>query len=163
MRKLGVSAIAYVAMVYTATAFSKQVVLQIGDAQCSDDWCLSVERVTRTAKNHVAFYNVTLCIFSRARRVAQREMAAKDVYLEDNDWRRYDPVLTGSEVPLNSLLQPGQSVTTSRTFAVPEDQRNICLKIDRSQPLVLPVCMIVGECGAFHKGTKVLIDRLAPA
>jgi hypothetical protein len=81
-------------MVSTANAFSKQVVLGIGDAQCSEDWCLSVERVQRTPKNHVAVYEITLRVFSRVRRVPQREAGVKDVYREDANWRRYDPVLT---------------------------------------------------------------------
>jgi hypothetical protein len=158
LQKLAFCTAVYIGLVYMVTALSKPAVLRVGDPQCSDDWCIAVERVERMPKNSVAVYNVALRIFSRARRVAQRELVAKDVYLVDAEWRRYNPVLTGSEIPLNTLLQAGESVTTSRTFELPPDTRNIGLKIDRSQPRILPICLIIGECGAFHKGTIVRID-----
>ena len=148
--------VVYVGIVYAATALSKEVVLRIGDPQCDDDWCIAVENAKRTPMNAVARYDVTLRIFSRARRVSQREMGARDVYLVDPQWRRYDPVHTGAEVPLNTLLQPGESVTTSRRFEVPAEVRGIGLIVDR--PSILPICLVIGECEAFHKGTIVRMD-----
>jgi hypothetical protein len=153
--KVGAGAATYVGTVYLITALSNRVELRVGEAQCSDDWCIAVDSVNRTPMNAIAIYDVTLCIFSRARRVAQRELVAKDVYLVDAAWRRYNPVLTGRELPLNTLLQPGESVTTSRRFELPADDRRIGLMVDRSAP---PFCLIVGECGAFHKGTIVRLD-----
>jgi hypothetical protein len=158
LRKLVFSAAVYVGLVYMVTVLSKPVVLRVGDPQCSDDWCVTVEGVKPTLKNQVAAYDVTLRLFSRARRVAQRELVAKDVYLVDANWRRYDPVLTGAEVPLNTLLQPGESVMTRRRFELPADAHGIGLMVDRRQPLVLPICLIIGECGAFHRGTIVRLD-----
>jgi hypothetical protein len=155
LSKLAVGTVAYIGIVYAATAFSKQVVLRIGDPECSDDWCLAVEGVKRTPGNTIAVYDITLRIFSRARRVAQRELAAKDVYLVDNLWKRYDPVLAGQEVPLNTLLQPGESITSSRRFELPAYIHDIGLMVDRSP---LPICVIIGECGAFHKGTIIRIQ-----
>lgn len=154
--RLAVCAVAYVGIVYVGTALSRQVLLRVGDPECSDDWCIAVEGVKRTPKNTVAVYDVTLRIFSRARRVAQRELLAKDVYLVDAHWRRYDPVFTGREVPLNALLQPGASLTTSRRFELPAHIHGIGLMVDRRT--ILPFCVIIGECGAFHKGTMVRID-----
>jgi hypothetical protein len=156
LRALALGAVVYVGIVYIATALSKQVVLRVGDPECSDDWCIAVERVERTPKNAVMDYNVTLRIFSRALRVAQRENVARDVYLVDARWKRYDPIRTGSEVPLNTLLQPGESVTTSRRFELPADDRGIGLIVDRSS--ILPFCVIIGECGAFHKGALIRLD-----
>jgi hypothetical protein len=156
LRRLVFGAVSYLGIVYIATAFSKEVVLRVGDPQCSDDWCIAVERVERTPQNAVTLYAVTLRIFSRARRVVQRENVARDVYLVDAHWRRYDPILAGSEVPLNTLLQPGESVTTGRSFELPADDHDIGLMVDRTT--ILPVCVIIGECGAFHKGTIVRIN-----
>jgi hypothetical protein len=76
LQKLAVCTAVYVGLVYMVTALSKPVVLKVGDPECSDDWCVAVEGVKRTPKNSVAVYDVTLRIFSRARRVAQRELAA---------------------------------------------------------------------------------------
>ncbi len=154
--RLALGAVAYIGIVYLATALSKQPVLRVSDPQCSDDWCIAVEGVKRTPKDAVTVYDVTLRIFSRAQRVTQREKLAKDVYLVDAHWKRYDPVLSGSEVPLNTLLQPSESVTTSRRFELPPESHDISLIVDRSP--ILPICVIIGECGAFHKGTMVRID-----
>lgn len=156
LRGLAICAGAYLGLVYVATALSRRVVLGVGDPQCSDDWCIAVVRVTRTPNNARMRYDVTLRIFSRARRVAQRENVARDVYLVDGHRARYNPIPTGSEIPLNTLLQPGESVITGRTFELPLDDRDIGLVVDRAS--VLPVCLIIGECGAFNKGTIVRID-----
>ena len=155
LRRLAFCAVVYVAAVYVTTALSKEVVLRVGDPECDDDWCIAVQGVKRTREKAVAQYEVTLRIFSRARRVAQREMSAKDVYLVDAQWKRYDPIHTGPEVPLNTLLQAGESVVTSRRFELPAETHNIGLMVERSD---FPFCVIIGECGAFHKGTIVRID-----
>ena len=156
LRRLVLCAAVYSATVYIATAFSKQRVLRIGDPQCSDDWCLAVEGFTPSKANAATTCEVTLRIFSRARRVAQRENVAKDVYLLDANDHRYNPVLTGSEIPLNTLLQPEESVTTSRNFMLPTGDRDLRLMIDRTS--ILPFCVVIGECGAFHKGAVVRLD-----
>ena len=156
IRRLAVGLVVYVAIVYIATAISKPVVLRVGDPQCDDDWCLAVERVERTPQNAVLIYDVSLRIFSQARRVAQRELVAKDVYLVDAQWKRYDPVPSGSGVPLNTLLQPGESVSTSRRFELPANVRPMGLLLERSS--ILPFCVIIGECGAFHKDVLVRLD-----
>ena len=155
-RRLVLCASVYIATVYAAAAFSTQTVLKIGDPQCSDDWCLAVDSVIPTPASATTHYTITLRIFSRARRVAQRENVAKDIYLVDANEQRYNPVLAGSEAPLNVLLQPEESVTTTRNFVLPAGDRDIRLMIDRSS--ILPFCVVIGECGAFHKGTVVRLD-----
>ena len=155
LRRLTACTVVYLGMVYVITALSKPVVLKIGDPQCNDDWCIAVEGVLRTPKAALVAYDVKLRIFSRARRVAMRENGATDVYLVDSDWKRYQPIPDGTEIPLNTLLQPGQSVTTGRTFELPPDAHDIGLLVQRSG---LPVCLIIGECGAFHRGPMIRID-----
>jgi len=155
LRRLAICALTYIGIVYAATAFSKQVVLRVGDPQCFDDWCLVVEHTERTPQDARTRYDIALKIFSRARRVAQRENGAKDVYLVDANWTRYDPVPNNSELPLNTLLQARESVTTHRSFQLPADDHDVGLVLDHSS---FPFCMIIGECGAFHKGTIVRID-----
>lgn len=153
--RLAICAAAYIGIVYAATALSTSRVLHVGEPQCSDDWCIAVESVRQTPKSPGMAYDITLRIFSRARRVAQRELAAKDVYLVDSTWRRYDPLPHSSEPPLNTLLQPGQSVLSRRTFELPAQARDIGLRVDNSP---LPICLIIGECGAFHKAPVVRIN-----
>jgi hypothetical protein len=156
LRNVAFCAVGYVGIVYVVTTFSKQVVHSLGDPQCNDDWCIAVEGVQRIQKDPDTNYEVTLRIFSRARRRAQRENIATDVYLVDSDWNRYDPILDGSEVPLNTLLQPGESVTTRRRFELPRDVQAIGLKV--AHRTGIPICLIIAECEAFHKGEIIRID-----
>jgi hypothetical protein len=78
LRNVAFCAAGYIGMVYVVTAFSKPVVHQLGDSQCNDDWCIAVEGVNRSAQDTKTDYEVTLHIFSRARRRAQRENIATD-------------------------------------------------------------------------------------
>lgn len=155
LTRLVACAAAYVGIVYGVTAASRPVILHPGDPQCSDDWCIAVEHVERTPKSSSVAFDVTLRIFSRARRVSQREMSAKDVYLVDASWRRYDPLPHPAEAPLNTLLQPEQSLLTRRTFELPPGARGVGLIVDHGSP---PFCLIIGECGAFHRDPLVQLD-----
>jgi hypothetical protein len=152
---LSVGAAIYIGMVYVATALSDPIVRRVGDAQCSDDWCLAVDTVQETPMIATTRYEITLRIFSRARARAQRELIASDVYLVDSEWRHYDPVLVGSELPLDTLLQPGETVSTHRTFFLPAGAHDVGLKI--AHRAILPICLIIGECEAFHKGPIIRI------
>lgn len=153
--KLAFAAVVYIGFVYAATALSKERVLRVGEPECSDDWCVQVDGIRRTPTNATTRLDIDLRIFSRARRVAQRELIAKDVYLVDSNWRRYDPMPTGTEIPLNTLLQPGESKSTTRRFDVPAGAHGLGLMVGRSQP---PFCLIIGECDAFHKGIMFRVD-----
>ena len=152
LRNLALCAAGYVGIVYLVTALSRELVYGLRTPVCNDDWCVAVEDVKRTPKDLKADFEVTLRISSRARRRAQRENIATDVYLVDAHWNRYDPILDGSEVPLNTLLQPLESVTTRRRFELPNDAQEIGLKIGHQE---LPICLIIGECEAFHKGAII--------
>jgi hypothetical protein len=157
LQRLAFCTTTYIAIVYLTTAFSKPVVLHLGDAECNDDWCLAVENVRRTPTVHSTQYEVTLRIFSRALRRPMRENGAADVYLVNSNWKRFDPFPVASDVPLNTLLQPGESVTAQRTFVLPADSHHVSLAIDR--PAVLPVCVIIGQCEAFHRSPLIHLDE----
>jgi len=155
--RLAVCAAAYIGSVYLSAALARRVVLRVGDPQCNDDWCIAVDGAKTTPHdNHVA-YDVSLRIFSRARRVAMRDNGAADVYLVDSAGRRYDPIPRGTEIPLNTLLQAGESVATARFFDLPADARGLGLIVER-RGFPGPVCLIIGECDAFHGPPIVRID-----
>ncbi|HLK21359.1 MAG TPA: hypothetical protein VKT81_20550 [Bryobacteraceae bacterium] len=159
LRNLTIAAVLYVGIVYAVTAFSKRQILQVGDPECDDDWCLAVEHVRKSPQGALAIYDIDLRIFSRALRVAQREKVARDVYLVDASWKRYDPSPAPDEVPLSVLLQPGESIPTHRRFQVPTSATSLSLKIDRSS--ILPFCVIIGECEAFHQGILVRLGDVS--
>jgi hypothetical protein len=153
--KLALCAAGYIAFVYAATAMSRERVLRAGEPECSDDWCFAVTGVRRTPMNAITRFDVDLRIFSRARRVAQRELGAKDVYLVDSGWKRYDPIPASGEIPMSTLLQAGESKSTTRRFEIPADAHGIALMLDHSAP---PFCLIIGECEAFHKGHIIRLE-----
>jgi len=158
LRRLGYGVLAYLGLVYAATALSRQAVLHAGDAECNDDWCIAVDGAQRTPQGSTAVYDVKLRIFSRALGRPQRELIATDVYLVDSLWNRYDPVHNATDIPLNTLLQPGESIATRRIFEAPAGAHGLGLMVGRSGFPNKPVCLIIGECEAFHKGTVIRID-----
>jgi hypothetical protein len=155
LRKFGVCAIAYLAIVVAVALLSPQRVLNAGDPWCFDDWCLRVENVSQTPAPPQVSYNVALRIFSQARRVSQRAKGAW-IYVIDEHGNRYAPEPDPSAVPLDVMLQPGESVTTSRVFKVPADARELGLITGHGGPGCFPGCFIIGDnASLFHKRTLV--------
>jgi hypothetical protein len=151
LRKLGICAIAYLAIVVVVALFSPQRVLNVGDRWCFDDWCLSVENVTRTPAPPLVSYNVSLRIFSQARRVSQRAKGAW-IYVIDQRGNRYAPQPDPSAAPLDVLLQPGESIATSRLFKLPADAGGLGLITGHGGPGCFPGCFIIGDNASFfHK------------
>src|ERR1700687_6150778 len=71
LRNLGISTVVYLATAIIVSRVLPLRVLNIGDAQCSDDWCIAVESVKRPpADGGWIYYDVILRISSTARRVA---------------------------------------------------------------------------------------------
>lgn len=146
----------YIGGVYLITALSTRQLIPRGTPFCNDDWCLAVDKVKQNSEAINTRYDITLRIFSRARGRAQRENGATDVFLEDSQGRRFDPLSGPPDVLLNVILQPGQSVKAQRHFDVPIEFREMRLGIGRVT--ILPFCTVVGECAAFGKGTMFLLD-----
>jgi hypothetical protein len=158
LRKFGASAIVYLAIVVVVALFSPQRILNVGDPWCFDDWCLSVEKVTLTPAPPQVACHVSVRIFSQARRVSQRAKGAW-IYVIDGRGNRYAPEPDPSAVPLDVLLQPGESVTTSRVFNVPADSVGLGLITGHGGPGCLPGCLIVGaNSSLFHKPTFVRLQ-----
>jgi hypothetical protein len=141
---LGASAaVAYVA---------PQRVIATGQPWCFDDWCLTVERATREGAN----YTVNLLISSEAKRVAQRANGTW-IYLRDENDTHYNPAPDPAEVPLDVLLQPGESVPAKRSFSVPANVRELGLVTGHGgPPCGLMSLVIIGNGGClFHKQTMI--------
>ena len=155
LHKFGICAIAYLAIVVVVALFSPQRVLSLGEPWCFDDWCLSVENVSRAPAPPLFSYNVSLRIFSQARRVSQR---AKGAWINVIDQRgnRYPSEPDPSAVPLDVLLQPGESITTSRLFKLPADAAGLGLITGHGGPNCFPGCFIIADdASLFHKRTFV--------
>jgi hypothetical protein len=158
LKRLGIAAVGYILLVLMVSAALPQRVLSIGDPWCFDDWCLSVDGVNRVDGQPDVAYRVSLTVFSRAKRVSQRAKGAW-IYLIDGRGQRYEPLQDAGEVPLDVLLQPGDSVKTWRTFRVPASASGLGLITGHGGPYCSPFPPIIGEAGCvFHKPTMVRIE-----
>jgi hypothetical protein len=159
LRLYCICAAVYFAVALAVAFLRPQRVMSIGDPWCFDDWCLTVERVDRTAGLSQVSYNVELRIFSRARRVTQRANGAW-IYLIDDRGRRYSPDPAPSAVPLDALLRPQESATTLRVFHVPPDAQELGLITRHGGPYCGPMdVLIIGSGGClFRKPTMIRIQ-----
>lgn len=144
---LTVSAVVAIAM--------PQRVLMMGQPWCFDDWCLTAERVNHSSEA----YEVALRLSSVAKRVSQRALGAW-IYLIDDRGRRFAPDANPGAVPLDVLLQPGESVETSRSFHVPRDAHSLGLITGHGGPFCGPMnLLIIGSAGCmFGKPTMIRIE-----
>ncbi len=157
LRRLGIGAVLYFAVLLLVSAFTPQRYLGRGERECSDDWCIAVQAAGRTRMADGLHYEVTLELSSRARRVPQRERFVA-VYLRDADGRRYPPVADPGAVPFDTLLQPGQAVAALRRFAVPADARILGLVVTRTG-FAGPGCCIIGDdASLLHRRTILKLD-----
>ena len=158
LKRLGVAVAAYAALVLIVAAATPQKVLSVGDPWCFDDWCLSVQSVTQMPAEGGVSYTVSLRIFSEAKRVTQRANGAW-IYLIDQRGTRYSPLTNPSETALDVLLQPGESVETSRSFLVPAGIHGLGLVTGHGGPYCSMLPPIIGEGGClFNKPTMVRIE-----
>jgi hypothetical protein len=124
LRRVGMGALLYFAVVIAVSVVAPRRLLRLGDAQCFDDWCVAAT----SAQASGASYVVDLRISSRALRVSQRELNVA-VYLSDRDGRRYEATPQPGEVPFSVLLEPGQTVDMRRVFDVPRGTGDVNLII----------------------------------
>jgi hypothetical protein len=129
-----------------------QRVMAPGDPWCFDDWCLTVKNAQRSDADYI----VNLLISSRAKRVTQRASGAW-IYLRDENDTHYDAIPDAAQVPLDVLLQPGESVAATRSFQVPAGVRELGLVTEHGGgPCGALSLVIIGNGGClFHKQTMI--------
>jgi hypothetical protein len=156
LRWLGTFVAAYLGVVILVSLVSPRRVLDVGDEQCFDDWCIAVTDVRREPSGAGVRYALTLRVSSRARRRPQRERGI-GVYLMDDRGRCYDPVPDPEEVPFDVLLRPGEAVNITRVVEVPAEAERPVLVVSHGGGF--PGCFIIGDSESlFHKRTVVRLD-----
>jgi hypothetical protein len=147
-----VCAAVYLAASVAVAYAAPQRIIAAGQPWCFDNWCLTVENAKRAGAN----YDVDLRISSRAKRVTQRASGAW-IYLRDEHDTHYDPAPDPADVPLDVLLQPGESVAAKRTFQVPANVRELGLVTGHGgPPCGFGNVVIIGNGGClFHKQTVI--------
>lgn len=163
VRRLGIAwvifAIAYLAASFVVSYVRPQHIVAIGDPWCFDDWCLTAEKVTIVPGSAQSRYQVELRISSRAGRVTQRAKGAW-IYLIDERGHLYDPKPDASQVPLDAVLSPQQSVLTSRVFDVPNQAHTIGLITGHGGPYCGTMSvLVIGDGGCwFQKPPMIRIQ-----
>jgi hypothetical protein len=153
LRRLGIGAGVYFVIVIAVSIFSPPRVYHVGDAQCFDDWCITVVGAQWTSAAAIGRYEVRLRLSNRARRVPMGEKGTV-VYLTDAQGRRYDPLPDGADVPLDVMLQPGTSIDATRRFDVPRDTPNLGLVYAHEGGFPIG-WLIITEGGWFQKAPIV--------
>ncbi|HTS74613.1 MAG TPA: hypothetical protein VMG40_00330 [Bryobacteraceae bacterium] len=151
---LKIWAVAAAAYLAVATAVKLALPVQtfhVGEIQCEDDWCFTVAAARRVAPDN---YEVTLRLSSRALRVAQRNRNGFTVSVVDVSGTRYPALANEGETPFDILLQPGESVTTTRNFRIRAQASRLGLVVGKSG--WNPAWLIIGR-EPFEK-TVVLLE-----
>lgn len=136
----GIGATIYLATGLTVSRIAPQRLVRVGEPWCFDDWCLAADRLA--AGTAPGTYIVKLRLISPAGRVRQRALGAW-LFLRDQHGRRYAPVMDPSALPLDTPLDPGQTIRTTRLFELPVGAR--------------PTGLITGHGGPYCGWSSVLI------
>jgi hypothetical protein len=156
LRWLAILASVYLGVVLLVSLASPRRVLNLGEEQCWDDWCIAVTHAHRELVQEAQSYDVTLRVFSRARRRAQRERGVY-VYLMDNRGRCYDPTPDSGGFAFDSLLQPQEAVDLRRVFYLPIEAEDPVLVVAHEG--WFPGLFIIGDSGSLlHKRTVVRLE-----
>ncbi len=149
----------YLALAVSVSYFKPQRVIAQGVPWCFDDWCLTVTKVERAPDPQGLRYGIDLRVSSQAHRVSQRASGAW-IYLIDGEGRRYAPESDATATPLDVLLQPGESFSTSRTFRVPAEAHGLGLVTGHGGPYCGPMdILVIGNGGClFNKPPQIRIQ-----
>ncbi len=124
VRRVCIGTGVYMVTVAGASLVGSRTAVPIGEAQCFDDWCITVTEALRTPASNATTIDVRLTLSSRAKRTPMGETGTV-AYLVDGTGRRFDPVPEGSAVPFSTVLQPGQSLVATRRFSVSNDATGV--------------------------------------
>jgi hypothetical protein len=156
LRRLALGAAVYFAIVVVVSVVAPRRAYRVGDAQCFDDWCITVSGARRIGTPPASTYEVALRLSNRARGMPMGEKGTV-VYLTDPQGRRYDPLPDSAAVPFDTKLAPGESVATIRRFDVPRDARNLALIYTHEGGFPIG-WLIISEGGWFQKPPIVRLE-----
>lgn len=153
LRLAGVSLV-YLGLVVAVSLATPRRWVAVGEEQRFDDWSLTVERVEVVEGG----YRLGLRVANRGRGRSQRAADAA-VELVGADGRRYVSAAAPAARSLQSVLEPGESFLTVRTFEVPANASIIGADVMHG---AWPQWFIVGDRGSLlHRRPLVRIDGSA--
>jgi hypothetical protein len=119
-----ICATGYLGIVVGGSLILPRRVMKLGECQCFDDVCVSVDGFQTMQKGKTIEFRVEARLSSRALAAVQRENKLV-IYLADYQGRRYNPVVDSSYTPFNIKLQPQESAVVSRSFRIPENAKGV--------------------------------------
>jgi Domain of unknown function (DUF4352) len=147
----------------------------MGERQCFDEWCDSVERVVRlsqvgepttSARARGIFWAVTVRVSNAGRRRAQRATDA-GLYLIDSEGRRYFQSSSGQRAlaatgtggeDLRTKMPPGGSFERTAVYDVPKNSEELGLVVTHGR---FPGILIIGDAQSFlHAPTVIRLSGL---
>ena len=128
----------YVAAATVLSRVSPQKVITLGDSYCWDLWCMGSDKVNATPRGQEIVYKIDMHFFSDANTVKTGTHQAI-IYLVDDRGRRFPLVDDPSVIPINTRLDPRQSLNTSLTFVTPSDAEHLFLTGDAPLPDHIPL------------------------
>jgi hypothetical protein len=157
--RLITGAAVYFTVVIAVSLIAPRQSLKLGDRQCFDDMCVSVENFETLPEPGGVKYAVGVRLFNGGRGRAQRE---KDlvVYLTDDQGRRYDFVAGDADTPFDIRLEAGESALIGRSFFVPNDAKGIGAVITHEAGFPIR-WLIIGYDTWFRKPPRVPLDAAA--
>lgn len=150
-------ALCYMAIVVASPIIVPRRVVALGESLCFDDWCIAIDRVTSSTSRSATSYEVEFRMFSEARHIVQREKNLA-LYLADSAGRRFNPLKEESNVPLNTQLGPGDSITARRRCDVPPDAKVLGLVIAHEGGF--PISWFIVGAGPFQKAPVLWLKGL---
>src|SRR5262245_30547101 len=140
--KVAAASVAALAFYFVAATtiwwVSPERVIKLGDSYCWDLWCMGIDKVNAIPRGQEIIYKIDVHFFSDANTVKTGSDDAR-VYLVDDRGRRFPLVDDPSVIPINTRLDPGQSLKTSLTFVGPTDATHLFLTGDAPLPDHIPL------------------------
>ena len=150
----------YLALSLAISALRPERSIGLGDRWCFDDWCVSVDHVTRSPANTDAVYTLELQTYNEARR--PQAVRYPWMFVRDQQGRRYEPQTPDWIVQVESRIPPQQSKRFSVTFRVPADARRLTFVTGHGSgtPCLLATSvLLIGEGGClFQKYDSIRLE-----
>jgi hypothetical protein len=156
LRRVAIGAAVYLIVVIAVSALTRTRVVAVGEAQCFDDWCVTVSAVDRHAEGANTSYDVWLILSNHGRGRAMGELGTV-AYLVDARGHRFDPAPDPQMVPFSTKVAPGESVIARRHYVVPGTERSIGLVYTHEGGFPIE-WLIVGAPGWFKRPPVVRLN-----
>jgi hypothetical protein len=125
--------VVWVVVANGTSLLTPRTIVKTGETYCWDIRCLGIDEVTPPANASDEVYKLNVHVYNDASTI---KLSFKNVapYLVDDRGRRFPMILDPSATPYDSLLVPGQTITTSFAFKVAPEARQLFLTVEETGP-----------------------------